>query len=1218
MAADNPFVHLHCHSDYSLLDGCAHIDKMMARAAKLGMPALALTDHGNLFGAVEFYKAGKKNNVKPILGCEVYLVIDHGIGDRPKRTRPQEDDEQEKASETGSSAMANKIYHMGLLARNNVGWKNLCKLVSKAHLYGMHYRPRVDFATLTEHAEGLIGFSGCMQGVIPQHLMRGEKARAKQWCAKFIEVFGRENYYVELQEHGLVEQHQLNLDLLEIAKDFDLKVFCSNDSHYVEQGHSVPHDMLLCIQTGKRVNDEKRMRFDNNNFYMKSGAEMESLFGHIPGALTNTLEIAERCDLKLEFGVNHYPVFKLDEDTKARCQDNPTFLKELCIKGFLKRYGVDYNARATHADPAYAEELCKRLDFELTIIGKTGFIDYFLIVQDFINWAKDRGIPVGPGRGSGAGCMVAYVLGITDTDPMRFRLLFERMLNLERVSPPDFDIDFCMRRRDEVIEYVRNKYGADCVSNIITFGTFGAKTVIRDLARVTDFPFAEADRIAKMVPENPDMTIEKALANSAELAAEIQRNPTAKQIFDHGRVIEGMARNTGRHAAGIIICDQPLIEQVPVTLQEGAMTTQFEKGAVEDLGLLKMDFLGLKTLTVISDAETYIKQTANPTFDLNAVPFDDPRTYALMRDARTVGVFQMESGGMQSLCRQLEVANIDEIVALIALYRPGPMDWIPDYIKGKKDPASIKFPHPLLTNLLRETYGVMVYQEQVMEAAKILAGYSLGGADILRRAMGKKKPEEMEKQKGVFVKGCKEHHNIDEKTAVELFSILEKFAGYGFNKSHSAAYAILTYRTAYLKANYPLQFMAGALTCELGHADNLAKFLDEGQAMNVTVEGPNINHSREQFYPRITKLGAYYETGNPSDEGTVLFGLGGIKGVGEGAAQKIIEEREKNGPYKDFKDFITRVDSKAVNRRVIEALIKTGAFDALGEDRGELLHNVDSVMSEAASAQKDRERGQTSLFDMMEPAPKPGAGKGKGSAPAPSAHRMPLNEMLQFEKELLGFYVSGHPLNAYRGLAEHVDTFKGDDYRNLPDRTPFRLCGVVSKIDKKISKKDNRPWAIVTLSTRSNNYSLNYYADSYDRCQSLLVSGALLVVLGSVNQRNGESILSGDNAGQIDGALPAVVNKLTWIITPGAQAEDFIRLLRAKLDKESGPVYQRIGFLVEPEWAAVADIAGPLRWRLTAQSFQEIRKHPAVVDVLVECPPPVAREPEWKRRAKAG
>jgi len=730
------FVHLHVHSDYSLLDGCCRIDRLMDRASALGMPAIALTDHGNLFGAIEFYSAAKAKGLKALLGCEIYLV------------------EGSRLEKSGRAEDGKSYYHMGLLARNLTGYQNLLKLVSDSHLRGFYYKPRADFETLAKHADGLIGFTGCLAAIVPQHLMHDRWEDAKKATARFIDIFGRENFFVEIQDHGIPEQRKIVPGLLKLAQEFGLKVICTNDVHYVRAEDAGPHDAMLCIQTGSKIADEQRMRFDTPQFYLKTRDEMQRIFGEVPGALTNTLAVAEMCDLAIPFpkGSERYPKYPLPPEVKA---DRNGYLKQLCITGLKSRYGVDYDAPGNAADPALAKTLVERLDYELSIIGKTGFIDYFLVVWDFIAWAKNKGIPVGPGRGSGAGCLVAYVLGITNLDPLRFKLLFERFLNPERVSPPDFDIDFCMRRRGEVIDYVREKYGRDCVANIITYGTLGAKMVIRDVARVNDVPYADADRLAKMIPDEISISLEDAQKKSAELRDEIARNPVAKKIFEQALVLEGMVRNTGKHAAGIIITDRPLDEFVPLTLQEGDVTVQYDMNAVGKLGLLKMDFLGLKTLTVIADAVENIRRTVDPKFDIEKIPFDDAKTFALLNTGRTTGVFQLESTGMQALCRQINLSSIDEIVALIALYRPGPMEWIPDYIRGKKDPETIKFPHPLIEDVCRETYGVMVYQEQVMEAARVIAGYTLGGADMLRRAMGKKDAVAMAKERDNFVAGAK-------------------------------------------------------------------------------------------------------------------------------------------------------------------------------------------------------------------------------------------------------------------------------------------------------------------------------------------------------------------------------------------------------------------------------------------------------------------------------
>ncbi|MBL9203409.1 MAG: DNA polymerase III subunit alpha, partial [Opitutaceae bacterium] len=830
-----------------------------------------------------------------------------------------------------------------------------------------------------------------------------------------------------------------------------------------------------------------------------------------------------------------------------------------------------------------------RLDFELSIIGKTGFIDYFLVVWDFIDWAKKQGIPVGPGRGSGAGCIVAYLLGITNLDPLRFKLLFERFLNPERVSPPDFDIDFCMRRRGQVIDYVRQKYGNDCVANIITYGTLGAKMVIRDVSRVHNLQFADADRLAKMIPDELNITLESAREKSAELRDEVSKNPVAKKIFDQALVLEGMVRNTGKHAAGIIITDKPLEEFVPLTLQEGDVTVQFDMNAVGKLGLLKMDFLGLKTLTVIADAVDNVRRTVAPDFDIEKIPLDDAKTFALLNSGRTTGVFQLESGGMQNLCRQIGLSTIDEIVALIALYRPGPMEWIPDYVRGKKDPSTVKFPHKLLEDVCRETYGVMVYQEQVMEAAKIIAGYTLGGADMLRRAMGKKDEKAMAAERVKFVEGAKKVNDIDAKTADSIFDILNKFAGYGFNKSHSAAYAILSYQTGYLKANYPVQFMAAMLSSELGNAEKVSHFIAECESMGLTVLGPDVNESREMFTPIGDKI---------------RFGLAGVKGVGELAAQKILEEREKNGPYSDFADFAARVDGRAINKRVLEHLVKTGAFDFSGEPRKPLFDRIDAALAGAAAAARDKAAGQHSFLEMFTEAP---AGPAvsvenrKAKSENPSAPDFSSHERLAFEKELLGFYVSGHPMNSYIGLADALDTFPVDQLLAQPDRTEFRLCGIASNLVKKLSKKDNRPWVAFTLATKNASVALNLFADAYAAYGTALAENAVVLVQGNIIVGTEGPRINVKECYPLDPQVAGLVKKVTWLLHPAhRETAAFLQRLRETLNTQSGDTRVEFAFVFEDRVAPIAEASSALAWKLNAPAFQALRAHPALVGVQVE------------------
>jgi DNA polymerase-3 subunit alpha len=1222
-SADKNFVHLHVHSDYSLLDGACRIDRLTDRAAQMGMKALALTDHGNLFGAIEFYNTAKSKGIQPIIGCELYLV------------------EGSRLERQGRSDEGKTIFHLGLLARNLTGYQNLLKLVSDAHLQGFYYKPRTDFDTLARHADGLIGFTGCLASLVPQHLLYGREEEARRACARFVEIFGREFYFVEIQDHGLPEQRKIIPGLLKLAEEFGLKIVCTNDVHYVQAEDAGPHDAMLCIQTGAKIDDEKRMRFDSAQFYLKSRAEMERLFAEVPSAVLNTQAVAEMCELAIPFpkGSERYPKYPLPPSAG---KDPARYLRELCMAGLKRRYGVDYtDDRRTEG---LARTLSERLDYELEVIASTGFLDYFLVVWDFIDWAKSQGIPVGPGRGSGAGCLVAYLLGITNLDPLRFKLLFERFLNPERVSPPDFDIDFCMRRRGEVIDYVRRKYGDQCVANIITYGTLGAKMVIRDVARVHNVAFADADRLAKMIPDELNISLEQAVAKSAELREEISLNPVAKKIFDQARILEGMVRNTGKHAAGIIITDRPLAEFVPLTLQEGDVTVQFDMNAVGKLGLLKMDFLGLKTLTVIADAVDNIRRTADPAFDIEKIPFDDAKTFALLNSGRTTGVFQLESGGMQNLCRQLQVSSIDEIIALIALYRPGPMEWIPDYIRGKKDPSTVKFPHPLLEEVCHETYGVMVYQEQVMEAAKVIAGYTLGGADMLRRAMGKKDAAAMAREREKFVAGARKLHGIDEKTSDAIFDILNKFAGYGFNKSHSAAYAILSYQTGFLKANYPVQFMAAMLSSELGNADKVSHFVAECESMGIQVLGPDVNESRESFTP----VG-----------GKVRFGLAGIKGVGELAAKKILEEREKDGPFSGFDDFLLRVDGRAVNKRVLENLVATGAFDFSGAQPEALFARIDDALSALGELQRKypalrREPNggpkaapeEAMLFDLAETVASPpewkilseefagilgrthkgpssgmngdvvehamlgfegqgappSGGKPKAAAaPVPAERRLTTANRLQFEKELLGFYVSGHPLEIYKGLTEALDTFPVSEISQQPGRTEFRLCGIVGGVAKKLSKKDNRPWAAFTLSTRKSSIALNMFADAYASFGSLLLENAPVLILGNVIAGPDGARINAKECYPLEGAVAAQIRKVTWLLDPaGADLTGFLRQLRQTIDSQPGDTRTEFAFVFPDRATPIAEASPALGWRLNPAAFHALRAHPAVCGAHLE------------------
>ena len=1192
---DRDFVHLHVHSDYSLLDGCARMDKLLGKAEEMGMSAMALTDHGNLFGAVSFVQQAEQHGIKPIIGCEAYLVTDHKNVERPGRDK-------------------HVNYHIGLLARNLTGYQNLSLLVSDAHVNGQYYRPRTDLEKLAEHADGLIGFTGCMQGRVPQLLLQEDFEGAREAMAQFIDIFGKENYFVELHSHGIPEQEKLIPDLVKLAKEFDLKVIASNDVHYVNGEDWQPHDVLLCIQTGAKIDDEKRMRYSGQQFYLKSREEMEMLFSEIPESITNVFAVAEMCEVKLPFGENNYPVYPLPPEVSSEFFKNADYLRGLCLAGFNGHYDLDYldpdERPSTEAEPSKAMELSERLDYELGVIDKTGFNDYFLIVADFIRWARENGIPVGPGRGSGAGCLVAYLLGVTDVDPLRFGLLFERFLNPERVSPPDFDIDFCMRRRPEVIEYVREKYGRECVANIITFGTFGAKMVVRDIARVKDLPYAEADRLAKMIPDDLNVTLEESLVKSPDFRKEYETSPVAREIVELGKVIEGMVRNSGTHAAGVIIADRPLRELVPLTLQEGVLTTQYPKDPVERLGLLKMDFLGLKTLTVISDAEKNVRRTTgNDDFRVDRLPFEDEPTFELLNDARTIGVFQLESDGMRRLCRQMTIYNIDEIIALIALYRPGPMEWIPDYLRGKEDPTVIRFPHPLLEDVCRETYGVMVYQEQVMEAARIIAGYTLGGADILRRAMGKKKRKEMAKQRKFFVAGAKEKNDIPQAQANKIFDLLEKFAGYGFNKSHSAAYGIISYHTAYLKANYPVEFMAALLSSELGNADKVSRFIAECSHMAIQVLGPDVNESFQDFSPIPSEKG----------KGSIRFGLAAIKGVGDAAASTIVAERENAGVYSSFNDLAERLDQKAVNKRVMECLVKAGAFDSVGESRVALLADMDRALGEVALLQKDRAAGQENFFDAMgglDAEASPNASSEEQGRSSDEGTEIDPLDKLRYEKELLGFYLSGHPVDVFHGLGEVACNLRPEELEKLEERRSFRLCGVVSSLNKRFTKKDNKPWARFHLEAKDFGLSLNIFTEAYEKYGSNLREGDTVVVQGVASASNGDLRVNATEVWVAEPALTRLVTEVGWVLDPEKDVDDFLRELRRLMETKPGSTVMKLGLRVGPDQIIVTELPDSLRLELRPHTYGKLRSHPAVVGAhVVFESTPEPDPPRYARRA---
>src|SRR5947199_1510472 len=1054
------FVHLHLHNDYSLLDGAVRMRELMNEAVKMKMPAVAITDHGNLFGAIDFYQCAKAAGIKPIIGCEAYITSG-SYKEKPSRE---------------------STFHFTLLAENETGYRNLVKLISAAHLDGFYNRPRVDNGLLAAHADGLIGLSGCLASEINSALQVDNIEKAQNLTAEYRDIFGPRNFFMELHDHGMAEQKQCNAHLPKFAREFGHGLIAANDVHFLRRSDHKAHDVLLCINTAAKIEDEQRMRY-KPELYFKSPAEMREIFRDFPDAITNTLEIADRCNLEIEFGKSKYPEYAVPAG-KTR----EGYLRELCYKGLHERYGE----RA-----ANDQELIKRLDYEVDVLEKTGFVSYLLIVWDFIHFARERGIPVGPGRGSAAGSIVAYVLGITDIDPLQNGLIFERFLKPERISPPDIDVDFCEARRGEVLEYVRQKYGERRVAQIITFGKLKAKSVVRDVGRVMGMSNRDAERIAKKIPNELNITLDSAAEKNVELKRAIATEPQTKALFEYGRILEGLSRNAGVHAAGVVIADRDLTDYIPLCrdVKGNDVISQYPMGTLNDLGRLKMDFLGLKTLTVIEDTLALIHKR-EPSFSLKDIPLDDPASFALYNHGETIGLFQMESGGMTSTAKQFDVRKIDDIIALIALYRPGPMDLIGDYIKRKRGLMKIRYEHPLLQEICAETYGVMIYQEQVMAAARRLAGYSLAQGDLLRRAMGKKDKEKMAKERQNFIEGCARTNKIQEKKANAIFDLLEKFAGYGFNKSHSAAYGLISYHTAYLKAHYPVEFMSGLLSNEINNTEKISVFVGECKRMGIAILPPDVNRSGLKFIP---EMGEGPPGPNNHDTKTALrfnairYGLAAIKHVGTGAMEVASRQPEKRGNFRWLEDFCSRLDSRIANRKMLESLIKGGAFDFLGRDRAELFARIDEALTASAAAQRDRVAGQVSLFD-------------EATAPTTSRTRSITpwseHEKLSYEKELLGFYVSGHPLDAY------VDAFATKNYRtiaslgDLDDRASFKIAGALVQIDKKFTKREGKPYAVVWVEDLSGTLEVVLWNEVYMKVADALAPGRVIEIRGTLDRRD--------------------------------------------------------------------------------------------------------------------
>lgn len=1074
------FVHLHLHTEYSLLDGANKVDPLISTAKSLGMPAVAITDHGNLFGAIEFYQKATKAGMKPIIGCEVYLAPrsrfdkeGHGV---------HEDDYEH----VGGS---NPYYHLILLAANHTGYKNLIKLITIANIEGFYYKPRVDKEILRKHHDGLIALSGCLRGEIPYLLSRGHDKEAIEAAHEYQEIFGKACFFIEIQDNGLDLQIEANRKLVALSKRFDIPLVATNDCHYLHKGDARAHDVMLCLQTGKTVNMPNRMRFQTEQLYFKSAEEMTRAFSELPAAVTNTARIADMVDLKLEFGKFHLPHYKAPEGTTREA-----YLASLAQKGLERRLN-QMNGNAATLRPVYEDRLKKELD----ILNAMGYAGYFLIVWDIINYARASNIPVGPGRGSAAGSLVAYTLSITDIDPISNGLIFERFLNPERVTLPDIDMDFCMDRREEVLRYVTEKYGADHVCQIITFGTMAAKGAIRDVGRVLEIPYAEVDRLAKLIPNTLNITLDEALAQEKKLTEAAQKDARIGDMIALAKQLEGLARHASTHAAGVVISDEPLTEHVPLYRgSKGEILTQFAMGDIEKIGLVKFDFLGLRTLTVIDHALRLVnkKKTSAPSgqqgpekgspalpappLRLQDIALDDLKTYALLGSGDTTGIFQLESAGMRDLLVKMKPETFEDIVAILALYRPGPIGsgMVDDFIKRKQGKKKIRYEVPQLKDILKETYGVIVYQEQVMKIANVLGGFSLGEADLLRRAMGKKKPEEMAAQKAIFIERA-QRNKVTASKAEKIFDLMEFFAGYGFNKSHSAAYALITFQTAYLKGHHPAEFMTALLSCEMGNSDKVVKYITECRKMGIQILPPDVNESNKDF--------------TVVSEG-IRFGLGAIKNVGGGAIDSVLAARHEEGRFTSLFDFCRKIDLRKTNKRVIEGLIKSGAFDSTKAKRAALMEHLDQAIQEGGQYQRVKETGQMTFFgDQAENLESP------AEPPLHHVQEWSDSQIAKLEKEALGFYITCHPLSRFEALMKKRLATPTESLESLEDNRAVRFCGMVVQEKVATTKRGDR-MAYLRVEDLSGSVEVIVFPDLYQTAAPLFKQDIPLLFVGSVDR----------------------------------------------------------------------------------------------------------------------
>jgi len=1086
------FVHLHNHTEYSLLDGAVRIPDLVAAAKELGMPAIAITDHGNMYGVVDFYKAAKAAGIKPILGCEVYMAPESRFIKQGHR-----DD---------------TAYHLVLLAENDIGYKNLMRLVTLGHREGFYYKPRVDKEILRQFHEGLICLSACLGGQIPTLLLQGNKEGAKALALEMAEIFGPGNFYLEVQDHGLMEQKTVNKELAEISRQTGIPLVATNDLHYLVQDDAEAHDVLLCIQTAKHVDDADRMRFPSNQFYLKSAGEMEELFAWCPEALANSIAIAQRCDVTLQFGTYHLPDYPVPEGHTVA-----TWLRHLCLEKLPNRY------------PNPTPEVLKRVEYELSVIEKMGYPSYFLIVWDFCDFAHRNGIPVGPGRGSGAGSIVAYILGITDIDPLPYNLLFERFLNPERVSMPDFDIDFCYERRGEVIDYVTEKYGRERVAQIITFGTMAARAVVRDVGRAMDLSYAETDRIAKLIPEELKMTIDKALDQEPRLKAMMENDARVEKLIRIARKLEGLSRHASTHAAGVVIAKEDLVNYVPLqgNDQEG-LTTQLPMTTLEELGLLKMDFLGLRTLTILKNAMDMIWANRGVKVRLNSIPLDDKQTFDLLCSANTMGVFQLESDGMRKVISELQPSVFEDIIALVALFRPGPMEQIPVFIASKHGQIPVSYPHPKLKDILQDTYGVMIYQEQIMMAASALAGFSLGQADLLRRAIGKKKQDVMLEQRKTFVAGCVDN-GLERKQAEDIYDLIVKFADYGFNKSHSAAYGLVAYYTAYFKANYTLEFMAATLGNWMTNTEKVAQYIDHCRRLGIQVLPPDINESGVDF---------------TVSEGKIRFGLGAVKNLGTAAIEQLLAERD-NGPFTSLADFCNRMNGRC-NKRMLENMIKGGCMDSLPGHRAQKLAAMDNLLATAARLHKQKSTGQLDIFDIL--------GEPEPEAELPPLEPMDRSQLLKGERDALGVYLSGHPLEDYVELLNSLNVTPIPSLGEIKEGSSVTVAGTAAAC-RSILTRNGKHMAFLTLEDQFATMEVIIYEEVLAQVRELLAGDVPLLVTGFLDfATQGEPKLRAETIAKLE--APRSKHKLYLKICSDTDSDCVNRVLYA-LDQYPGdvPVY---------------------------------------------------------------